>query len=73
MVALTSAKDPLHCTALYSRRGTMAVREKIRLVSEAGTGYFYTTTKNKQKTPQRLELKKYNPFLRRHTLHKETR
>jgi len=31
----------------------------------------YTTTKNKKNTPKRLEIKKYNPFLRRHTLHKE--
>ena len=32
----------------------------------------YTMTKNKKKTtPDRLELKKYNPFLRRHTIHKE--
>ena len=31
----------------------------------------YTTTKNKKTTPERLELKKYNPHLRRHTLHKE--
>lgn len=31
----------------------------------------YTTTKNKKTHPERLELKKYNPFLRRHTLHKE--
>ena len=33
----------------------------------------YTTKKNKQNTPGRLELKKYNPFLRRHTLHKEVK
>jgi len=33
----------------------------------------YTTMKNKQKTPDRLELKKYNPFLKRHTIHKEIR
>lgn len=33
----------------------------------------YVTTKNKQKTPHRLEKKKYNPFLRRHTLHKEVK
>ncbi len=33
----------------------------------------YTTTKNKQNTPERIELKKYNPFLRRHTVHKEIR
>ena len=31
----------------------------------------YTTTKNKKNTPGRLEVKKYNPFLRRHTVHKE--
>ncbi|MBN8537680.1 MAG: 50S ribosomal protein L33 [Deltaproteobacteria bacterium] len=33
----------------------------------------YTTTKNKQKTPGRLELKKYNPNLKKHTLHRETK
>ena len=31
----------------------------------------YTTTKNKKTHPERLETKKYNPFLRRHTVHKE--
>jgi len=31
----------------------------------------YTSKKNKQNTPERLEIKKYNPFLRRHTVHKE--
>ncbi len=31
----------------------------------------YVTTKNRRNTPDRLELKKYNPALRRHTLHKE--
>jgi ribosomal protein L33 len=33
----------------------------------------YTTTKNKRNTPKRLELMKYNPFLRRHTLHREVK
>lgn len=33
----------------------------------------YTTMKNKTNTNERLELKKYNPFLRRHTIHKEIR
>jgi large subunit ribosomal protein L33 len=33
----------------------------------------YTTTKNKNNTTERLEIKKYNPFLRRHTVHKEIR
>jgi large subunit ribosomal protein L33 len=31
----------------------------------------YTTKKNKINSPDRLVLKKYNPFLRRHTIHKE--
>jgi large subunit ribosomal protein L33 len=31
----------------------------------------YTTTKNKKTTPERIELKKYNPNLRRVTVHKE--
>lgn len=31
----------------------------------------YSTSKNKTKTPDRLQKMKFNPFLRRHTLHKE--
>lgn len=31
----------------------------------------YTTQKNKKNTPERMELMKYNPFLKRHTLHRE--
>lgn len=31
----------------------------------------YTTTKNKRKQTERMELKKYNHYLKRHTLHKE--
>lgn len=31
----------------------------------------YCTTRNKKLSQERLELKKYNPFLRRHTIHKE--
>jgi large subunit ribosomal protein L33 len=31
----------------------------------------YITTKNRKNTPGRLELKKYNPVLKRYTVHKE--
>ncbi|MCD6661147.1 MAG: 50S ribosomal protein L33 [Lentimicrobium sp.] len=31
----------------------------------------YITTKNKKNTPERLELKKFNPILRKVTVHKE--
>ncbi|GMV36805.1 MAG: 50S ribosomal protein L33 [Fimbriimonadales bacterium] len=33
--------------------------------------HYYTTWKNKQKTPDKLELKKYDPVVRRHVLYKE--
>jgi large subunit ribosomal protein L33 len=38
---------------------------------EGGSPSRYTTSKNKKTTPERLEMKKYNPHLRRHTVHKE--
>jgi len=50
-----------------------AVREKIKLVSEEGTGYFYTTTKNKRNTPDKLRLKKYDPVVRKHVWFKESK
>ena len=31
----------------------------------------YVTTKSKKNSPDRLERKKYNPILKKHTLHKE--
>jgi large subunit ribosomal protein L33 len=31
----------------------------------------YVTTKNRKNTPDRLELKKYNPILKKYTIHKE--
>ena len=46
-------------------------REKIKLESSEGTGHFYTTVKNKQNTPGKLELKKYDPVVRKHVLYKE--
>jgi large subunit ribosomal protein L33 len=48
-------------------------REKIKLESSAGTGHFYTTTKNRQNTPDKLELKKYDPRVRKHVVYKETK
>ena len=50
-----------------------AVREKIRLVSEAGTGYFYTTTKNKRTMPKKFRIKKYDPKIRKHVWFKEAK
>ncbi len=42
------------------------MRDKIKLVSSAATGYFYTTTKNKKLSREKLKLKKYDPKIRRH-------
>lgn len=49
------------------------MRDKIKLVSTAGTGYFYTTDKNKKTTPDKLEFKKYDPVVRQHVLFKEAK
>ena len=46
-------------------------REKIKLESTAGTGFFYTTAKNKKTTPQKLEFMKFDPKARKHVLFKE--
>ena len=46
-------------------------REKIRLNSCAGTGHFYTTTKNKRTMPEKMEIKKYDPVVRQHVVYKE--
>ena len=48
-------------------------REIIQLESTEGTGYRYTTTKNKRLHPDRFELKKYDPKLRKYVLFKETK
>ncbi len=48
-----------------------SAREKIRLVSSAGTGHFYTTDKSKRNTPDKLEFKKYDPVVRKHVPYKE--
>lgn len=48
-------------------------REKIKLESTAGTGYFYTTQKNKRTTPEKLEFMKYDPKARKHVAFKEVK
>ncbi len=48
-------------------------RDKIRMVSTAGTGHFYTTDKNKKNTPKKMEKKKYDPVVRKHVMYKEAK
>lgn len=49
------------------------MREKIKLVSSAKTGHYYTTTKNKRTSTEKIELKKYDPVIRKHVIYKEAK
>jgi large subunit ribosomal protein L33 len=49
------------------------MRDKIKLESTAGTGHFYTTTKNKKTMPEKMEIKKFEPVARKHVAYKETK
>jgi large subunit ribosomal protein L33 len=45
----------------------------IKLVSSAGTGYFYTTKKNPRKSTEKLSFRKYDPKARKHVEFKEAK
>lgn len=47
------------------------MRDKIKLVSSAGTGHYYTTTKNKRLHPEKMEVQKFDPVVRKHVAYKE--
>jgi large subunit ribosomal protein L33 len=49
------------------------MRDKIKMVSSAGTGHFYTTTKNKRTMPEKMEMKKFDPVVRKHVAYKESK
>ena len=49
------------------------MRDKIKMVSTAGTGHFYTTDKNKRTTTGKLEFKKFDPVVRKHVVYKEAK
>ena len=48
-------------------------RDLIKLISGEGTGYFYTTNKNNRTKPEKLELKKYDPVVRKHVIFREAK
>ena len=49
------------------------MREKIKLVSSAKTGHFYTATENKKTMPDKMEIKKFDPVIRKHVIYKESK
>ncbi len=46
---------------------------KIKLLSTAGTGFFYVTKKNPRTLTEKLVMKKYDPVARKHVDFKETK
>jgi large subunit ribosomal protein L33 len=46
---------------------------KIKLLSTAGTGYFYVTKKNSRTKTDKLSFKKYDPVAKKHVEFKETK
>jgi large subunit ribosomal protein L33 len=49
------------------------VTQKIKLLSTAGTGFFYVTKKNPRTSTEKLVFKKYDPVARKHVEFKETK
>ena len=52
---------------------TKGGREKIKLVSTASTGDFYTTSKNKKTMPEKMSIMKFDPKARKHVEYKEVK
>ena len=49
------------------------VTQKIKLLSTAGTGFFYVTKKNPRTKTEKLKLKKYDPVVRKHVVFNESK
>ncbi len=46
---------------------------QIKLVSSAKTGYYYVTKKNPRTLTEKLEMRKYDPVVRKHVMFKEAK
>ena len=57
----------------YKGARVRVILECTEARKEGATPSRYHTRKNKKNTPDRIERRKYNPHLRRHTVHKEVR
>jgi len=49
------------------------ITQKIKLLSTAGTGFFYVTKKNLRTSTEKLVFKKYDPVVKKHVEFKETK
>lgn len=66
---LIASRSIVGYSAMAKKKGEK--REIIRLVCTEDSKHYVTTTKNKQNTPDKLELMKFNTNLRKMTLHRE--
>lgn len=46
---------------------------QIKLVSSAGTGYYYVTKKNPRNSTEKFEFRKFDPVVRKHVMFKEAK
>ena len=68
--------NPIYETCSSSRfQRPMAkqIVQKIKLLSTAGTGYFYVTKKNPRTATEKLSFRRYDPVVRKHVEFKETK
>ncbi|MDX2159406.1 MAG: 50S ribosomal protein L33 [Hyphomicrobiaceae bacterium] len=49
------------------------VTQKIKLLSTAGTGFYYVTKKNPRTSTEKMVMRKYDPVARKHVEFKETK
>ena len=66
---------PLFQSTVSMSGSSMAkpVTQKIKLLSTAGTGFFYVTKKNPRTSTEKLVFKKYDPVVKKHVEFKETK
>ena len=49
------------------------MRDNVKLLSTAGRGHFYGAINNKRLHPEKMDVKKYDPVVRKHVAYKETK
>ena len=49
------------------------VTQKIKLLSTAGTGFYYVTKKNPRNQTEKMSFRKYDPIARKHVEFKEAK
>lgn len=45
----------------------------LKMLSTAGTGFFYVAKRNPRQKPEKMEMRKYDPVVRKHVIFKEAK